>query len=100
MPTIPDVLDDRVLSQVSQRGLDLYRDRLKGVVEPEHNGRTIAIHPDSGDYAIAANSPDARRVLRVRQPNGPIVTMLVGPNQLDQLARRMLGAQFVAGQPK
>ena len=97
---IPDVFDTAVLSELSDRGLAIYLNDLKPRLEPEHTGRTVAIHPDSGDYALAENSPDARRALRVRQPQGFIVTLLIGPNQRDQLARRMAGGQFLVGQPK
>src|SRR5205823_2745285 len=42
------------LDAVSQRGLAIYESRLKKVLEPEHNGETVAIHVESGDYAVAA----------------------------------------------
>ena len=38
---------------VTRRGRALYEAKLKAVLEPEYNNRFVAIHPDSGEYAVA-----------------------------------------------
>ena len=91
--TSPDIMDEAQLEVLAKRGIVLYNEKLKAALEPEHNGSTVAIHLDSGDYAIAGSSPDAMRALRARRPEGLIMTTLVGPDQMDQLAYRMLGSR-------
>jgi hypothetical protein len=87
-----DLLDENLLAQLSQEGRALHDERLKALLEPAHNGETIAIHLDTGDYALANNSPDASREIRMRHSEGLIMTTVVGPEQMDPLAYRMLAA--------
>ncbi len=82
---------------LTRMGLEVYDTELRQILEPEHNGRTVAIHIDTGDYALARNSPDAMRAIRKKHRTGLIVNILVGPNQMDQLARRMLAARAEHG---
>ena len=89
----PDLFNEDVLDALSERGMALYREKIQPVVEPEQNGKHIAIHLDTGDYAVAANGPDAWRAMRARQPEGLIMTTIIGPDQMDQLAYRMLGSR-------
>lgn len=93
MSTRPDLLSEEELSAQSQRALAIYTEKLKPVLEPAQNGSTVAIHLDTGDYAVAATSPGARQTLRARHPNGPIATMTVGPETNFQLAYRILASQ-------
>ena len=81
------------LSEQTQRALALYEGKLKAILEPDQNGSTVAIHLDTGDYAVAATSPNARQALRERRPDGPIATMTVGPETDFQLAYRILASQ-------
>ncbi len=85
------------LDEVTRRGLAIYDARLRAILEPEHNGKVVAIHVDSGDYAVARNSPLARRALRARRPEGMILTTDIGPvEMLDRSARWLLASpQFV-----
>ena len=59
-------------------------------------GKTVAIHLDTGDYVIGENSPDAMRLLRHQHPTGLMVTTLIGPDQMDQFAYRLLGDTWQA----
>ena len=94
-----DLLNEEALAAFGERGRVLYDEKIKPLVEPEQNGKHIAVHLDTGDYALAANSPDALRVLRQRRPDGIVMTTIVGPDQMDQLAYRMMGmARSSAGQ--
>ena len=75
---------------LSVKGRDIYQRFLKSLLEPEQNGMTVAIHLESGDYAVARNSPSALRALRVKRPSGMVMTMLVGPEREDPTLDRML----------
>ena len=91
MNTQPDVLDEKVLAELSERGMAIYEQRLKAVLEPEHDGEIVAVHLDTGEYAVAANSPVARRLLRARIPDGIIMTVNIGTVPVDDaLSLRML----------
>jgi len=72
----------------------IYNDRLRSILEPEHLGRKVAIHPDSGDFEVASSSPAARRALRKRHPAGLFVVIHVGvvpdDNSLSLRARNAM----------
>ncbi len=87
---------ERELDGLSELGFALYNDRLKGILEPEHNGQTVAIHLESGDHAVAANSPAALRSLRERRPAGKVMTMTIGPEKPDPALDRILGPPATA----
>ena len=74
-------------------GRSLYNDKLKAILEPEYLGKVVAIHLDTGDYAMATNSPHARRALRVRQPSGIIYVTTVGPAPMNGMTMRMMAGQ-------
>lgn len=93
MSTTLDLLSEDELSELSQRAVAIYAEKLKALLEPAHNGSTVAIHLDTGDYAVAATSPRARQALRERHPDGLIATMIVGPEANFQLAYRILASQ-------
>jgi hypothetical protein len=96
----PRLPDDLEMDRMSDAAVKIYDDQLKSVLEPSENGKTVAIDIDTGDYSVARRSSTASRDLRSRRPNGRIVTMLIGPDQMDQLAVRMLAANILAGAPK
>lgn len=81
-------------------GRTIYETQLKAILEPEYNGKMVAIHLDSGDYAIASNSPYARRDLRVRKPTGLIFVTDIGLAPIDGLTWRMMGSQILSGRGK
>ena len=94
-----DLFNEGVLDTLNQRGMALYNVKIRPVVEPQYQGQHIAVHLDTGDYAVARTSSDARRALRARQPDGLIMTTLIGADQMDQLSYRMMGASSIR-QPK
>src|SRR5438477_3874662 len=79
------------LNDVSARALGIYEERLQALLETDHIGRVVAIHPESGDFAVGGNSPGARRALRERRQEGMIVTMRIGPERAEPTLDRMLG---------
>ncbi len=47
------------LSELSQLGMKFYEEKLKPVLEPEHNGEFVAIEPYSGKYFLEKKKLDA-----------------------------------------
>jgi hypothetical protein len=72
--TVPDIHD---------LAWSLYNRDLKADLEREHLGQVVAIDPVSGSYEVARNSPDARRALRKRCPDGPFVAIRIGVVPVD-----------------
>lgn len=84
------------LSPLAQQGKALYDHKLQALLEPTHNGKAVAIHVDSEDYAVAGTHSDAARTLLERhEADGRIVTLTIGPaTEADQrLAYRILAGQ-------
>ena len=84
------------LDPVSLRGLAIYQESLKSLLEPEHNGEAVAIHVDTGEYAVARNHTLALRALLERfEPDGKVVTLTIGPPTAADfdMAYRMLAGQ-------
>ncbi len=65
-------------------------------MEPEHNGKHVCVHLESGDYQIERTSGAARRALRSRHPEGEFFTRYIGPADDDPMTARILGSQLLA----
>ncbi|MDQ2800993.1 MAG: hypothetical protein M3Y13_15275 [Armatimonadota bacterium] len=94
MPQISVALHDQYgqpLDDVTIRGLAIYEERLKEILEPEHTGEVVAIHIDSGDHTVADSSPEALRAMRRQHPSGLLFLYTIGPATDYGLARRMAG---------
>lgn len=89
----PAVLDQ---DEVTERGLRIYESKLKASLEPEQNGRVVAIHVDTGDFEVAASSGAAMRGMRKRRPTGPLLLHTIGPVADSDLIARMRGSQVLA----
>lgn len=86
---------------VTRRGRALYEAKLKAVLEPEYNNRFVAIHPDSGEYAVADSTGNAMRAIRKSRPQGRLYLTKIGPEPEYGLTARILMADMMAGkQPK
>ncbi len=84
------------LDPISLRGLAIYQERLKPLLEPEHNGKAVAIHVETGEYAVARTHTLALDALLKRyEPDGKIVTLTIGPPTAADfdMAYRMLAGQ-------
>jgi hypothetical protein len=89
----PGARPANVLDEVTQRGTKLYETQLQATLEREHLGEMVAIHPDSGAFAVAAGEEEALRRLRAKRPEGLVFMRRIGPpTPADQrLAARLTG---------
>ena len=94
MSTAQAIPSEEEMELLAAKGRAIYDNTLKAILEPQYTRQEVAIHLDSGDYAVAKNSPYARRALRARRPEGLIMTTNIGPGKMDGLALRMLGSQL------
>jgi len=83
------------LSEVARRGLAIYNEKLKDQLEPQQNGRAIALHVDTGEYVVADTLSEARREMyrRYPHPNGRILSRTIGPSTDDALLNRIVSGR-------
>lgn len=73
-------IDPYAVTPLGEAARKIYETRLRSRLEAEHPGESVAIHVDSGDYAIGKTHREAASRLLDRIPaDGRIVTMTVGP---------------------
>jgi len=94
METTARSRQDELLDEVTRRGAALYDTQLGADLERDHRGQMVAIHPDSGEYAVAPGEDEALRRLRARQPVGLLFVRRIGPPTPGDLrfAARLTGA--------
>jgi lincosamide nucleotidyltransferase A/C/D/E len=78
------------IDELTMRGLKIYETALKAVLEPDQNGKYVAIHVDSGDYYIGDGATDAGRELHGHHPrDGQMVLHKIGSDPEYGLAARL-----------
>ena len=93
------IMTDEEHEAFTNRGLAIYEEKLKLILEPEFDNKYVAIHVDTGDYEVANSSGDAMRAMRKRRSEGRLVIMRIGNEPEWGLAARILAGQM-AGQTK
>ena len=89
-------MDLEPMSELSLRGMKIYENKLRPLLEPEHSGEFVAIHVPSEDYTIGRYSGDAtREILKIHPPDGQLVILKIGPEP-DSLVSRYLAGQALA----
>ena len=64
-------------------------------LEADHRGDYVAIHIDSGDYAVGRSTASAMRLLRQRHPRGHLFLSKIGDEPEYGLAARFLSSELV-----
>lgn len=93
-------MTDEEHEALTQRGLAIYEDQLKPVLEPEFDGKYVAIHVDTGDYEVADSSGDAMRAMRKRRREGRLLMRRIGNETEWGLAARLLAGRLASGETK
>ena len=85
------------LPDLSERGLAIYEDKLKAILEPEMSGQYVAIHVPSSDFAVGRSSGDAMREILNRHPvDGQLVIRKIGPEPDYGMVARVLAGEMLA----
>ncbi len=92
-------MTDEEHEALTNRGLSIYEEKLKSILEPEFDKKYVAIHVDTEDYSVANSSGDAMRAMRKRHLAGRLVIMRIGNEPEWGLAARLLAGQM-AGRTK
>jgi hypothetical protein len=73
MPTTVHIKDE-----IARRGRTLYDERIRHLVEPEQNGRFLALDIDSGEYETDDSSIGAVQRMRARFASPVLYLVRVG----------------------
>jgi hypothetical protein len=87
------VFDDAGFEDTVRRGLAIYDERLKQVLEPAYNGKAVAINVETGEYVVADDLPDARRLLREKYPTPHGVSLTIGPETDPAMLSRVMAGR-------
>ena len=68
---------ERITAQkVARRGRQLYEERIRSRVEPEHDGRFLVVDVDSGEYALADDELEAFARAREKTPEEGVLFLI------------------------
>lgn len=70
---------NELLDDLAQRGAQIYESKLRDALERDFMGQIVAIHVDSGDYAVAGREEVAMSELRRKQSEGLLFVRRIGP---------------------
>lgn len=69
---------DTVREAVIRQGRQLYDEKLKAKLEPEHTGRFVAIEPNTGDYFLGDTSTEALVAAHEAMPDSRFYLKRIG----------------------
>jgi hypothetical protein len=75
-------------NDIAQRGWDLYEQRIRAEVEPEHEGRFLVVDVHSGRYVVADEELEAFDRARELMPDGTFYLVRVGRRTAHRIGRR------------
>lgn len=86
---------------VVELGRRLYADDIRRQVNGVHDGEFVAIHVDTGDFAVGRTATSAIREIRTRRPaDGRVFIRRIGDEPEYELAARILAGEARAGMSK
>jgi hypothetical protein len=71
-------MDNYTAQEVTRRGREIYERRIRSEVDPEHEGRFLAVDVESGEYALADNELEAFDRALEKKPEGVLYLLRVG----------------------
>lgn len=80
--------------EIVRRGEEIYQERIRPLVEPEHHGKFLVVDVETGDYALGPDELTAADRLQERRPDAVIYLLRVGHPTAVRL-----GGAFQVGQP-
>jgi hypothetical protein len=91
------LMSEEEMDYISRTGRAIYQEKLKAILEPEHNGEMVAIHIDTGDYEVGPRKTHPSFALRDRHPEGGkiLITDVGIPRPDDTLTQRMMAAKYM-----
>jgi len=72
----------------AERGARIYDQKLRGLLEPAHNGKYVVIDVDTGQYELDADHLAASDRAAARWPKAPLYATRVGSRFLGRIGGR------------
>ena len=76
-----------IMANVIARGKQVYNDRLKGIVEPDHVGKYIVIDVETGEYEIDVSHLAATNRAMARMPDALLYGARIGFPTLGRIGK-------------
>ena len=76
-------------SRTAERGAKFYEDKLRGLLEPGHNGKYVVIDVESGQYELDADHLAASDRAAARWPGARLYATRVGTGSLGRIGGRL-----------
>ncbi len=80
-----DVSEKSRFSELAIRGMNFYKEKLKPLLEPQHNGEFVAIEPDSQRYFIHKNGSQALLEALAAMPDNKFYLARIGFKTTDRI---------------
>lgn len=76
---------------VAERGTRIYEDRLRALLEPQHNGKYVVIDVDTGEYELDVEHLAASDRAAAKRPGALLYATRVGARTLGRVGGRTMG---------
>jgi hypothetical protein len=71
-------MPDAIQQELAQKAEQLYTSTIRSQLEPQHNGRFLAIEPVSGEYFLGSSLSEAIEAAREKYPDRLAYALRVG----------------------
>jgi len=79
--------------EIVERGTRIYEDRLRAILEPQHNGKYVVIDVETGEYELDHDHLAASDRAAARRPGAPLYATRVGSRSLGRIGGRTKATQ-------
>jgi hypothetical protein len=94
-PQSSPLVSENYRAELVAKGRAFYDSKLKTMLEPAHNGEYVALHVDSGDYAIGPTFRIASHTLQARHAkDGRVVGWKIGPDPDSDYLAMLVAAEM------
>ena len=75
--------------EIADRGTRIYDERLRQLLEPEHNGKYVVIDVETGEYELDEDHLAASDRAAAKRPGAPLYATRVGSRSLGRVGGRI-----------
>ncbi len=75
---------------IAERGARLYDERLRRILEPEHNGKFVVIDVQTGEYELDEDHLAASDRAAAKHPGAALYAVRVGAGTLGRIGGRAM----------
>ena len=76
------------VGQIAERGAKVYAEKLRLLLEPQHNGKFVVIDVETGEYEVDADHLAASDRAAAKRPGAPLYATRVGSRSLGRIGWR------------